>query len=88
MRIAERLQHAAGHGLIGMLLHVLGGRSRLPTTEPFSLIIPCRDKMWGLAAGFSEAKLESSIADQLTSFPQLSRRLSQHFSIILPEVAG
>lgn len=51
-----------------MLLHVLGVLSRLPTTDAFSLIIPCITKMWGLAAGSSEAKLENSITDQLTSF--------------------
>jgi hypothetical protein len=52
MWITESLQYPAGHELIGMHLHVLGFFSRLPTTEAFSLIIPCSDEMWGLAAGF------------------------------------
>jgi len=32
---ADRLQHAAGHGLIGLLLHVLEDVRRLPATEAF-----------------------------------------------------
>jgi hypothetical protein len=61
MWFADVLQHHAGHGLIGMLLHVLEEVCRLPATEAFQFDNPCSDNV-GLAVGFSEAKPESTVS--------------------------
>ena len=84
---------AAGHGLIGMILHVLGSALGCQPTEAFSLIIPRitpRCGVWPLRS--LEAGLENRITDQIRPAdiicPGNQIDYPRIFGFILPEVAG
>lgn len=89
MWFADVLQHHAGHGLIGMLLHVLEEVCRLPATEAFQFDNTLAATMWGWPSGFlrQNQKTQYHRASDVV-YITYHVRDARSSGIILPGVAG